>query len=312
MSRGNAPSACSRARRRASVAIAVAAIALGPAMARAQEPPAASSEEKGRSHEGLYVRGALGGGGLWARRTYAPAGGPESGTTTRGAAGTLELTIGGTPAPGFVVAGSLFGALVLAPTTRTESASTRDAGTLALDMIAATVDWYPRPRGGFHLGGSLGVALLRSSEQSERSASFDARGPALALAGGYDVWTGEHLSVGGLARLLTAAVGDKGPRAPESTSYDTVYAITVGLSVLYQLRCPDRDAFARRANALRSGEARPGAPPGQLACAEARHGCCWRAPRRVHRQWLTRTSFSTPRHARRCCGARRRSPMRCG
>jgi hypothetical protein len=187
-----------------------------------------------RVHEGFYLRGSFGLGAAWSHRTFRASGAPDVGANTSGAAGSLELTVGGTPAPGLVLGGSYFGVYVPAPRTSWNGTSSRDDGTLALSLLGFTVDWYPHADRGFHLGGTVGGAALKSSQITAQSAGFDARGPALAFALGQDFWAGDHLSVGLLGRFIAAAVSDHGPRENDVTSPDTVYSLGLALSVVYQ------------------------------------------------------------------------------
>lgn len=196
-------------------------------------PPYVVSEPvRTRLHDGFYLRGSLGLGSLWAHRTFTATGTPDVATTTSGGVGAFELSLGGTPTPGLVLAGSLFTHHAPTPRTSSGGVSSRDDGTLTLSMLAFTVDWYPRPARGFHAGGSIGGATLRSSTMVG-SSGFDARGPAIAFTVGQDYWAGDDLSVGFLGRFVAAAVSDRGPREPLVASPDTAYAVTIAFTVAY-------------------------------------------------------------------------------
>jgi hypothetical protein len=193
--------------------LAAAVVMLGANAARAQSTPAPEpyrAPERpvsyGRVHDGFYLRMALGGSGMAFRegadtfRAYD--------ASVRGGGWASELSIGGTPARGLVLAGSFFSHSFPAPTITVTEGGTRYASNqLTLGIAGLTLDWYPNPRGGFHVGGTLGFAGKGAYESDGKRIEGTARGGgAWALAMGYDAWIAREWSFGLLARYTGVAV----------------------------------------------------------------------------------------------------------
>lgn len=170
-------------------------------------PPHAGAFE----HEGFYFRLALGPGFLVMSRS-AETNAPHSARDFRdsrftGLTFATELSIGGTPLPGLIVAGSLITQTHPAPELELEDGSTLDLGdgNLSFVIIGVTADWYPRPQHGFHVGGTLGAAYAIARSVS---ALGQIGGVGVGLSGliGRDFWLSGDWSLGPLVRLSLAYV----------------------------------------------------------------------------------------------------------
>ncbi len=200
----------------------------------------ASAQEReatGRyTHDGFYLRMSLGLNlGALSRSVEAEVSdvvGYESDSDISGGGLGLELTIGGTPATGFVVAGTWLGAGILdAVIERDDGSELELEEPLNFAMIGITLDGYVRPKAGFHLGGTLGpgVAGARLPEDS----LFDYIGGwgwAIALHMGYDWWIGEEWSLGVLGRLIGARLSGEDEEEEITASEDDTYG---ALSLLF-------------------------------------------------------------------------------
>ena len=200
--------------------------------------PAAEPRPGVRTHDGVYLRFAptFGGMGI-GRKTEGPLG-PDPDTRINGGASGFELSIGGTPWPGLVLAGT-----VLALDHRNANLDLGDGPKIALDgsvrfsLVGATLDWYPNPRKGFHFGGTIGAAALEGPRPPygppDRN-KLGGAGAGISLLVGYDWWIGEQWSLGVLGRLTMAGVEERTVR-PDGIyrEKDGIGAFTIGLSILY-------------------------------------------------------------------------------
>jgi hypothetical protein len=122
-----------------------------------------------------------------------------------GGALTLEVAIGGSLAPGFILAGSFTIHSAGDAKLRNDTRVYRPPHDTALTLIAAMVDFYPDPRAGFHVGGALGMATLRVRADQDKYASADGQsGLGLAPHVGYEWWVGNDWGIGALARFVYA------------------------------------------------------------------------------------------------------------
>jgi len=163
----------------------------------------------------------------------------------RGAGSGGFLTIGGALAPGLVLAGTLQGNGLeadfkggpLEDATLTVNSQTRSASRKAtggFGMVGVLVDWYPKPRAGWHagLGTGVGVIALKQAADDSKLAGLDLAG---SVFGGYDWSIGHDWSLG---LQLTASGGTQAKIKTDDGDHDTGYRLTplsigVQASVLY-------------------------------------------------------------------------------
>jgi hypothetical protein len=180
-------------------------------------PPAATSagpdapETSGnRVHDGLHLRGAVGFGGVTDKLTYTPAMTTvEFDGTAGGGSLALHLGIGGAVSGGLLLGGFLLTESVTDPEVEFEGVTlppTVDVGTLG--MLGVFVDYYPSARGGFHFGGGLGAATLRTTQSSSvgpEDPEQPGGGGAMGMVG-YDWWIGDAWAMGVLGRITVAGL----------------------------------------------------------------------------------------------------------
>lgn len=145
-------------------------------------------------HDGFYARLSLGFGQLGTTMNA-----PESGAI-KGDGSTLaiDLSLGYAVSPGIVIGGMVIGEQMPSVELDAPAPVVTDVGA---GMLGAFFDGYPDPRGGFHLGGGLGLA--ETNVQRKQAAGFKHAG-GLGLAGwlGYDIWVADQWSTGLLVRFM--------------------------------------------------------------------------------------------------------------
>jgi hypothetical protein len=193
-----------------------------------------------RVHEGFYLR--FGGGpSFLSLRGHGPSG--SASLTGSGQSGFIA--IGGAIMPGLVLAGTLEGVGLrsefkggpLVDATITSGGKTRSASHDAeggFGMIGLLVDWYPKPAGGWHAGGSAGLGAIGLTNVADDS---DLGGVNFSgsLFGGYDWSLGRDWALG---LQLTASGGTTTKLREDSGNHDTGYRLTpvslgVQASILY-------------------------------------------------------------------------------
>jgi hypothetical protein len=153
-------------------------------------------------HDGLYVRYSLGPTVVGATGT-----GPAGSVGTAGPGVAEVLAIGGTPAPGLVIAGAAI-AHIASPTVNGSETF------LALANYGVLVDWFPDPAHGWHVGGAMGLGFIGYATSDGTARGFSVGGSVL---GGYDFWLAPQWSVGVLVVATagpTMSMHDTGPRDP--------------------------------------------------------------------------------------------------
>ncbi len=188
-------------------ALALTATA-APAFGRGPEAAAPSSEcaPQERLHDGFFARVETGL-ALFRARARQPSAFPER-TAIRGLGQSTTLAVGSTPAPGLVVAGSLWAAR-LDPTFYEHGQSRApddDSVKLTWARLAALVSYYPDPRRGFHVDASAGLALAVESDEKGNPLEPGFAGPSAALSLGHDWFVSTELSLGVSARATFSRV----------------------------------------------------------------------------------------------------------
>ena len=201
----------------------------------APEPPVRKTANGPRLHDGFYLRFATGLAGMGlSRKLDTPAAGTAEAKINGGGA-TSELSIGGTPASGLVLAGTLLAFSNSTPTYKSGGVDQDLDGTLEVGMLGATVDWFLNPEKGFHLAGTLGMVGARApSPPTDVRPRIGGNGMGLSLAVGYDFWIGEQWSIGVLGRFTFAGLQDRTVRSEGTYSEkDAFAAFGVMATVLY-------------------------------------------------------------------------------
>jgi hypothetical protein len=176
-----------------------ARLASGLVFAAALSFSSTPSRAEGRTHDGLQFRGAIGAGYL--------SDAESSNATLHGGAGVLELYLGGMPVRGLAIGGFVSGVTAVGPALSVEGLRVTSSDTsLTLVTLGPYIDYYPEPRRGFHVLGTLGFANLKASfDDGTIVASNSATGFTLGGGIGYDWWVSRDWSLGILGRFTFAS-----------------------------------------------------------------------------------------------------------
>jgi hypothetical protein len=178
--------------------------------------PAATAKlagcERAYIHNGFYlgVTTSIGGLGVWGD-------GPVSSASISGVAMGGSLAIGGSPVPGFAIAGfigetstggdTFHGGPMVFVTTPTgvvqnQAMALKGNAHAILGLIGVLADWFPAPTGGWHLGGALGLG--GASVTDDANNIIGGSSVVGSVFGGYQWWLGPSWSLG-ISGLVTMA-----------------------------------------------------------------------------------------------------------
>ncbi|MCC6901045.1 MAG: autotransporter domain-containing protein [Polyangiaceae bacterium] len=170
-------------------------------------PPPDTARRGAHEHDGFFLRMGLGFAAMMTK-TESTLGQATEGGDLSGGGGTLELLLGGTPAPGLVLGGGLIGHTFTEPDYEVDGTSTRLEDTeLGLTYLALFGQLYFDPEGGAHV-----QALVAAAEESYRyplagtERESELSGVGVGLGAGYDLWIGDQWSLGPAARVSWATV----------------------------------------------------------------------------------------------------------
>lgn len=186
-------------------------------------PPEPAVERSYHVHDGFYLRANIGVGAYGIRY--------DDDVNAGGASLAFDLMIGGSPSRGFVIGGALLSDFNRNLTLKEGDRDLGGEAAVATGLIGPFVDGFPNPKGGWHLGGMIGLATIRTEDFPEDGKVRTDSGVGGAVFGGYDAWVGDEFAVGGLLRFA-AAVGrseDDTGRKLDSTST----ALTLMFTALY-------------------------------------------------------------------------------
>jgi len=156
--------------------------------------------------------------------------GPRTGI--RGVGQSAVISIGGTPARGLVLGGTVW-------TARIDPVFVEDGRTVTPDddsvkvtllRIGPFLDYYPDPASGFHVQAAVQLAVQIESDVKGNAVEPAALGAALSAGAGYEWFVSSELSLGPLARVAFGRV----VRTPSSRDERMLWIIPeIGLSATY-------------------------------------------------------------------------------
>lgn len=188
----------------------------------------AQSRSDAETHDGFYLRLSLGLQMAGLDRNVEGEGavaGFETDSKVKGGGGTSELSLGGTPATGLVLGGSILLGNVVKPVIEREDLEDLELdGPLQFAMWGFLIDYYIDKNSGFHFSGTVGGAVIGAPLPKENPFEYiGGWGWAIALATGYDWWIANQWSLGILGRLILAGVTgedtEEGIKAEENSGY---------------------------------------------------------------------------------------------
>lgn len=148
-------------------------------------------------HDGFYLRLSIGGGRL--AHSVSTDTRSLSDFSTAGGGLIYDVLIGGSPEPGIAVGGGLIGFGTTGSDVEVDDRDTGVNADTSQGLIGVFVDGFPKPNGGFHLGGLIGLAGVRLDPATGAERTLGGFGGA--VWGGYDAWVGSEWSLGGKLQL---------------------------------------------------------------------------------------------------------------
>lgn len=172
-------------------------------------------------HNGFYLRGSFGAGGLWPKIIDKSEAEDEQVDITGGTfALSFEAMVGASPADGFALGGGVFW-----------SGGTGELSEGGVDVTVSSLlvgpffDAFPDPKDGFHLGAMAGYATHGVHDHPSGVGRTHGFGGAAWL--GYDWWVSHELSAGTALRFNGAMTqGDDGDGSLRVNSAGVTLLIT--------------------------------------------------------------------------------------
>jgi hypothetical protein len=145
-------------------------------------------------HDGFYLRVSLGIGALGSDYDLEPASAESNGGTL-----ALDVLVGGTPAKGLALGGALLNEAGVSHSVKSGGRSLGDTN-VRFSLLGPFVDGFFDPKGGFHMGGAVGLAALSIEDLSAEGETDTLTGFGGAAWAGYDAWVADEWAIGGLIR----------------------------------------------------------------------------------------------------------------
>jgi hypothetical protein len=154
-----------------------------------------------RTHDGFFFRSSPGF-ALFAA-SVSDTGSLPRRSRSEGLGLSSALSIGGTPAPGLVVGGTLWTVNLFPRFVEDGVVITPDDDSVKLTVlrIGPYFDWYPNPKGGFHTSISPTWMFQIERDRKGQPVQPSAMGPSLTFHTGYEWFLSSEFSLGGLAGL---------------------------------------------------------------------------------------------------------------
>jgi len=177
--------------------------------------PAGALEDPGAyTHDGFYLRLALGGGYVHDKLHYegVPVFGLKVGSfdgQANGGSFQGDLAGGWAIEPGLIIGGELYIEQVANPTVTVAGRNVgTDVSVGTLTMLGPYIDWYLDPHKGFHFGGMIGGARLTMKDSADNKLSNDPIGGGGMAFVGYEWWAAEQWAVGVQGQFAVASMND--------------------------------------------------------------------------------------------------------
>lgn len=224
---------------------AAAPAATAPQVVASDEVHTLPARAPARLHEGFYLR-------LTSGPTFLTLNGhgPYGSASLTGAGAGGMIAIGGAVAPGFVLAGTIGGSAFNAEfnggpfengtvLSKGKTYTASDRATGGFGTLGILVDWYPEPRGGWHVGGAAGLGVIVLTNAAD-DRDFGGVNFAGNVFGGYDWSLGRKWSLG-LQLVVGAGTRSKLVEEDETQKNDTrdtgyrltPFSVGVQASLLY-------------------------------------------------------------------------------
>lgn len=168
------------------------------------------------THDGFYMRLGAGYGYM---TTSSSVTGQANSASIKGVGPAFQMSFGGTPIPGLVIAGTMFMHLQSKPSVDLGNGQSADANSsVFLLSLGPIVDYYPDPHGGLHFGGGPLFSTFNGI-------NYTSTGFGATVFGGYDLWIGKSWSFGP-ALQYNFSHASKDPETDTSNSIAVMLSFT--------------------------------------------------------------------------------------
>ncbi len=177
------------------------------------------ADDGAHSHDGFYLRLGAGVGLLTfglKNQSSADFGNQEVDGELSAGALSFELAVGGSPSPGLAIGGALYFDVASKATSHDMRINNQpvddfhDSGASTW-LLGPFADYYFNPRKGWHLEGSLGLALLTVGDATEDGVKVLSKraygGVGGMIGGGYEWWVADQWGMGVLLRATVLSLG---------------------------------------------------------------------------------------------------------
>ena len=172
-----------------------------------EEPPLPERDPGIHLHDGFFLRMSIGGGWLKNKITGEIAGYDLELTVSSGTV-PIEILIGGSPVPGFVIGGGLWADPLLSPKVESDyfdDAELEDTST-QFSRLGLFFDYYPIPQDGLNLQLSVAYAAFSVRDDTTDRLLANAKGVSVGGGVGYEWWIGNQWSAGVMGRFDYASL----------------------------------------------------------------------------------------------------------
>jgi hypothetical protein len=178
-------------------------------------------------HDGFYLRLSAGIG--FVGTDFSDGGAEDDDLSAKGSDLALDVLVGGSPSRGVAVGGALLTNTLLAADLE-QSGNTVTDRDIGIVLVGPFIDGFPNAKKGWHLGGAMGLALVKQKDLGEFGRTDRTEGFGAAAWAGYDAWVGDEWSLGGKLRFMLTRTRDGGsdPEVVASTR-----SVTLMFTALY-------------------------------------------------------------------------------
>ena len=189
-----------------------------PLPAAPKVPSPCAADPGARAHDGFFARSEPGLAFLWANVSGS---GARQRTGIRGVGQSAALSVGGTPARGLVLGGTVWTARIDPFFIERGKVVVPDDDSVKVTelRIGPFVDWYPQPKVGFHSLVAVELVVEIESDVKGNPVRPEAFGAALALGTGYEWFVASELSLGLIGQLAFGATARAASEGTERTLF---------------------------------------------------------------------------------------------
>jgi hypothetical protein len=113
----------------------------------------------------------------------------------------LDVLVGAAPAPGLAIGGALLNDFLVSADFERDDVELGDHSARAT-VLGVFADGFPDPRGGWRLGGTIGLAQIHVNSLLPGGDSLDEWGLGFAGWAGYTPWVSDEFAIGVTLRAM--------------------------------------------------------------------------------------------------------------